>query len=95
MGRFEGTTYDDIYLSKDWQENDGLVNTISALAPEFAPAKEYPETTGVVPSTPLEKGVWYIMPVYKGDHMSLQGGFTKKHNMTDFYIEHLSRINSL
>lgn len=95
MGRFEGTTYDDIYLSKDWQENDGLVNTISALAPEFAPAKEYPETTGAVPAIPLEKGVWYIMPVYKGDHMSLQGGFTKKHNMTDFYIEHLSRINSL
>ena len=93
MGRFEGTTFDGIYLSKDWQENDGLVNTVSALAPEFAPAKKYPADFGSGSS--LEKGIWYIMPVYKGDHMSLQGGFTKKHNMTDFYIEHLSRINSL
>lgn len=89
MGNFEGTTYDGVYLSKDWQENDGLVNTISARAPDFAPAEEFQSNDN------LNKGIWYIMPVYIGDHMSLQGGLTIRNNITDFYIEHLSRINSL
>ena len=42
LGRFEGTTYDGINLSKDWQENDGLVNTISAMSPDFAPSARPP-----------------------------------------------------
>ena len=36
-----------------------------------------------------------MMPTYRGDHMALQGGFTIKNNITDFYIEHLNRINKL
>lgn len=41
------------------------------------------------------KGIWYIMPVYNGDHMSLQGGFSIKNDITDFYIRHMIKINNL
>ncbi len=92
MGSFEGTCPDGIVLGKEWQENDGLVNTISAMAPDFAPKKIFTANTA---GSPLKKGVWYIMPTYRGDHMALQGGFTIKNNITDFYIEHLNRINKL
>ena len=91
MGKFEGTTEDGITLTKDWQENDGLVNTISAMAPDFAPSAEFSETS----DSNLLPGIWYIMPVYKGDHMALQGGLTIKNNVTDFYINHLKMINNL
>ncbi len=35
------------------------------------------------------------MPIYEGDHMSLQGGMTVNNNVRVFYIELLSMINSL
>ncbi len=43
----------------------------------------------------LQKGLWYIMPVYKGDHMSLQGGLTIENKIAGFYIDHLNMINLL
>jgi triacylglycerol esterase/lipase EstA (alpha/beta hydrolase family) len=89
MGSFEGLTPDGLMLGKEWQENDGLVNTISAMAPDYAPQKSYTDALA------LEKGVWYIMPTYAGDHMSLQGGFSIKNNITDFYTKHLCSINQL
>lgn len=88
MGTFEGISYDGIELTKDWQENDGLVNTISALAPNYAVAKDY-SPDNVIP------GIWNIMPVYRGDHMSLQGGLSIKNDVRSFYVEHLTRINKL
>lgn len=91
LGKFEGTTYDGIELSKEWQENDGLVNTISAMAPDFAPSKKYSETDGLE----LEKGIWYVMPTYRGDHMALQGGLTIRSNITELYVRHLNMINQL
>ena len=89
LGGFEGTTPDGIVLTKEWQENDGLVNTISARAPSHSPAQEFSE------GQEIKKGLWYIMPTYIGDHMALQGGFSIKNDITDFYLEHLNRINSL
>ena len=35
------------------------------------------------------------LPVYYGDHMSLQGGMTKINDVKCFSVEHLSMINSL
>ena len=35
------------------------------------------------------------MPIYYGDHMSLQGGMTVKNNVRLFYAEHIDLINSL
>ena len=89
LGAFEGVTPDGSEFTKEWQENDGLVNTISARAPSHSPAKEFAE------NEKIESGLWYIMPTYIGDHMSLQGGFSIKNDITGFYLTHLNRINSL
>ena len=91
MGSFEGRTPDGQVFTKDWQENDGLVNTISARAPSYSPQEDFSENN----INALKKGIWYVMPKYTGDHMSLQGGLTIKNNITDFYIRHLNMINSL
>lgn len=93
MGTFEGRTPDGVLLGKEWQENDGLVNTLSARAPSHAPSADFPAEK--VDACKLQKGLWYIMPVYKGDHMSLQGGLTIENEIASFYIEHLNMINSL
>ena len=68
---------------------DGFVNTISARAPSHSPSKLFTS------DSEIEKGIWYIMPVYNGDHMSLQGGFSIKNDITDFYIRHMIKINNL
>ncbi|MBO4893502.1 MAG: hypothetical protein J5562_01130 [Clostridia bacterium] len=86
--KYTGVTPEGTVLDESWQENDGLVNTISAKAPFNAPQKEY-EAGSVKP------GEWNIMPVYHGDHMSLQGGLLMTNNVRPFYIEHITMINSL
>ena len=58
------------------------------MAPFGAPQKQYEEGK-------VKPGEWNIMPTYHGDHMSLQGGLTKKNDVTEFYTEHLTRINML
>ncbi len=81
MSAYEGTTKGGIKIDKTWQPNDGLVNTVSAGAPFGAPKRDYSE--GTIP----EPGCWYVMPVFRGDHMSLQGGLTKRINVKPFYLE--------
>ena len=89
MGALTGTTDGGYVVDESWLENDGLVNTVSALAPSSAPTKNFDKTA-------VEKGVWNIMPVYIGDHMSLQGGLLKVNSdVEDFYVEHLGMINCL
>lgn len=68
---------------------NGLVNTVSAKAPSHAPSKDFDKDS-------IEAGVWQIMPVYQGDHMSLQGGFFKVNTDVErLYTEHFDMINSL
>ena len=88
MGAYTGVTAGGYVVDESWQENDGLVNTISALYPSDAPYKDYNAEN-------VEKGIWNVMPIYDGDHMSLQGGLLKTNEVKRFYVEHLSMINSL
>lgn len=88
IGKYTGKTVGGFEITAAWQENDGLVNTISATAPFNAPSVEY--SFGAV-----DRGVWNVMPTFTGDHMSLQGGLFKTHNMIDYYINLLNMINSL
>jgi triacylglycerol lipase len=88
MGAYTGVTAGGYVVDESWQENDGLVNTISALYPSDAPYKDYDAEN-------VEKGIWNVMPIYDGDHMSLQGGLLKTNEVKCFYVEHLSMINSL
>ena len=88
MGRLTGTTPGGYEVGDEWLENDGLVNTFSALAPIGNPSTAFDAEN-------IQTGIWNVMPVYNGDHMSLQGGMTVVNNVKPFYVELLSMINSL
>ncbi len=89
IGRYTGKTEAGFEIDETWLENDGLVNTVSALAPSSAPSAEYNPDS-------VTKGVWNVMPVYRGDHMSLQGGMTKVNtDIFEYYVNYLDMINSL
>lgn len=91
IGKFEGISEDGIEFGKEWQPNDGLVNTISALAPFNAPQTEYVNTDGEI-----QKGIWYIMPVISGHHMFFQGGIQiKREDFFPTYYLQIDRINRL
>lgn len=88
MGSYTGTTAGGFVIDDSWKRNDGLVNTVSAGAPIGAPCAEYPADTFL-------PGTWYVMPVYQGDHMSLQGGMTKRNKIKPYYLDLLAMIDSL
>lgn len=88
MGAYAGVTESGFVIDESWRPNDGLVNVISARAPFYAPQTEYTEGS-------VQKGIWNIMPEYRGDHMSLQGGMTVPNDVKPLYVSLLSMINSL
>ncbi len=81
MSRYTGITKGGYRIDESWQPNDGLVNTVSAGAPIGAPQESYSD------GTDLEPGIWYVMPVFHGDHMSVQGGLTRRVSIKPFYLE--------
>ena len=88
MGAYSGVTAGGFVIDESWQENDGLVNTVSAMAPLGAPGTAFdPEQ--------IEPGIWQIMPTFHGDHMSLQGGMTKRNDIRPFYLELLTLLDAL
>lgn len=68
IGKFTGVTKGGFVIDEKWKKNDGLVNTISALAPFDEPSKKFSEYEK------REKGVWYIMPQIHSDHLQIVGG---------------------
>ena len=88
MGTYQGKTRGGMVIDASWQDNDGLVNTVSAKAPSHAPAKPY-DPQDVTP------GIWNIMPVYPYDHMSFQGGLVKKHDIFPFYRQMMGMIDTV
>ena len=57
MGAYTGVTKGGFVIDETWLENDGLVNTVSALAPSSAPSTQYNAES-------VSKGIWNIMPIY-------------------------------
>ena len=88
MVSWTGTTPSGYVIGKEWQANDGLVNTISALAPYNAPKTDFIDGS-------VNPGIWNVMPIYRGDHMSLQGGLMNTNNVRLIYVEHMSMVNAL
>ena len=88
MGAYKAATKGGVVLDETWFENDGLVNTISAKAPSSSPSKEFDKND-------IKKGVWNIMPTYRGDHMSMNGGLFKKHDIKPLFTEIIFMINEL
>ncbi|MBO7387297.1 MAG: hypothetical protein J6U15_05790, partial [Lachnospiraceae bacterium] len=86
MSKYTGSTKGGFAIDETWQANDGLVNAKSAGAPFNAPMSVYEEGTEILP------GRYYVMPVFRGDHMSLQGGLTKRINVRPFYLNLVKMI---
>ncbi|MBP5249798.1 MAG: hypothetical protein J6Z46_07325, partial [Lachnospiraceae bacterium] len=89
MSNYTGRTRGGFVIDESWRSNDGLVNEISAGAPFGAPEKKF------VSGEKLMPGTWYVMPTFRGDHMSLQGGLTKRINVKPFYLELVNMISEL
>lgn len=89
IGMITGTTTGGYTVDESWLENDDLVNTVSAKAPSDAPAQVFDKNN-------ITACTWNIMPVYRGDHMSLQGGLFKVNaDVERLYTEHLDMINRI
>ncbi len=87
IGAWTGKTRGGMTVDESWLENDGLVNTVSAKAPLGDPRKDFdPED--------IPAGIWNVFPVRDGDHMSLQGGLFRKHDIRPFYLELLEAIRA-
>lgn len=69
-----GVVYDE-----KWHANDALVNTESEKYPIGEPHKDYDENN-------IEKGVWNVMPVQKGDHGAAIGLFSDEEQIKLFYL---------
>lgn len=88
MGAYTGKTASGMIIDESWRENDGLVNTVSAMYPIGAPSKPYEKGC-------VEPGIWNVFPPYDGDHASLTGGIMKKHDVYSFYQDLLQIIDGL
>ena len=88
MGAYSGTTRGGFTVDESWRPNDGLVNTVSA---------EYPigNAHTAFDRDHIRPGIWNVFPVYYADHMSLQGGMTKKHRILPYYLGLLEMICGL
>lgn len=71
-----------------WQANDGLVNTVSAMAPKGEAQKEFDKND-------ISPGVWNVMPVFYGDHLAIVGGLTRPVEVKAFYLDIVETINVL
>lgn len=88
IGAYKGKTRGGTAVDESWRENDGLVNTISAMVPSGAPYKPL-DRESIVP------GLWNVFPTVQGDHMWLQGGLLHKHDIRGFYLELLRMVKAL
>ncbi len=88
IGMFRGVTAGGVVLDESWQENDGLVNTISELAPFHAPQQP-------LDLSHIEPGIWNIFPTLHADHMMFNGGFLRPTDIRNYYIDYIQMINTL
>ena len=85
---YSGKTAGGVEIDTSWCENDGLVNTISEKAPLGAPSKPFDRKE-------IEAGMWNVLPTLEADHMWLQGGLMRKHDIRDFYTRLIKMIDAL
>ena len=88
IGAYSGRTAGGMTVDESWRENDGLVNTVSAMVPTGAPSKPLNRENA-------ERGMWNVFPVVRGDHMWLQGGLMHRHDIRSFYLDLLTMISEL
>ncbi|MBR2594988.1 MAG: hypothetical protein IKE06_01540 [Solobacterium sp.] len=87
IGAYTGTTAGGHVIDDAWRDNDGLVNTISASVPSGAPSRP-------LDGSDIRPGIWNVLPVIEADHMFLQGGLMRRHEICLFYLELLKLIRA-
>ena len=85
IGQYTGVTTEGTVIDEKWLQNDGLVNTFSAMAPLGAPQTHLDRND-------IRPGIWNIFPTFDGDHMALQGGLLRKYDIRKFYLDLLTLI---
>ena len=90
MGAYKGTTDGGITIDEAWQENDGLVNVVSARYPTGEEYMSLPEST-----EDIKRGIWNVAPTRKGDHGTVIGLNAKASTTREFYVELFNMIDSL
>ena len=90
MGRTLCTTEGGYVIDKSWLENDGLVNTISEIAP-FDDKYKNVELN----AEEIEYGRWNTLPVVKCAHTEVVGGLFKVDDIRAYYYDLCDMINKI
>lgn len=97
LGLVNYTTKSGLELKKDWQPNDGLVNTVSEYGPAGAKKvflQKKPSRSAL--SDICEKGKYYVFETYQGSHNSISGGTIRPNRAAKPYLfELIKMINGL
>ena len=89
MGCFKGEDpVTGVVYDGEWLANDALVNTESAKYPLDEPHKDFDADN-------IEKGMWNVMPVQKGDHGTAIGLFADKDKTQSFYLNLCEMLDEL
>lgn len=78
-----GVVYDE-----KWFPNDALVQAEGAKHPVDEPYKDYD-------SDCIERGIWQVMPVSRGDHGSAVGLLGNKKETQELYLKMCEKLNAL
>lgn len=92
LGFFMGRQGTDVLPDLSWRENDMVINTASAEAPDGAPR------TDALPgdwSENYKPGVWNVFPAELKDHMSYCGWLMTKRTYAKFFREIFFDISSV
>ncbi len=91
MGSYKGTTTGGIVIDETWQENDGLVNVVSAKYPTGEEFSDFPTEE----DARFERGIWYVAPVKNGHHGTVIGLGADTESTQDFYTDHFEMLDAL
>ncbi len=91
MGSYTGTTDGGIVIDETWQENDGLVNVVSAKYPTGEEFADFPTEE----DARFERGIWYVAPVKSGHHGTVIGLGADTESTQDFYTDHFEMVDAL
>ena len=90
MERMSLTTIGGHVIDSSWYENDGLVNTISQIAPfddEYVQISESPDE--------IKHGRWNVLPTDIMAHTSVVGGLFKISDIRETFYELCDLINRI
>ena len=93
IGKYSKNTIDDYPIDEMWLQNDGLVSTVSELAPFNEPHMDLHDC-----KTSPKKGIWYVCDTIPLDHLGVCGGFlppTPAPQLQKLYVDHARLICQL